>query len=125
MNQNKSLQAAKLIRGNSSTNVQNGIKLYNELIDSAFPLDFEETNYNMGLGYYRLGDVEELKFLRTQNPNNARLTRLFYYLENDEIPNGQNGLIMSKHNRNQTFIVRNCGLLLAGGTLLAAFCLLD
>lgn len=123
--QGDTIKAAKLIRGTTTSNIQNGIQLFNEILNNAYPVDYDEVYYNIGLGYYRLGDIDELKTLRTNNPNNTRIVRLFYYLNNDEKPQGATGPIMKKHDRNQTFIVRNCGLLLAGGTLLAAACLLN
>lgn len=119
------IKAAKLIRGSNTLNIQNGIQLFNEILNSAFPVDYDEVNYNLGLGYYRLGDVDELRRLRIKNPNNGRIMRLFYYLENDERPDGSTDTIIRKEDKNRTFIIRNCGLLLAGGTLVAAICLLN
>lgn len=119
------IKAAKLIRGSNTINIQNGIQLFNEILNSAFPVDYDEVNYNLGLGYYRLGDIDELKRLRIKNPSNTRIMRLFYYLENDEKPDGSIETIIKKEDKNRTFIVRNCGLLLAGGTLVAALCLLN
>lgn len=119
------VKAAKLIRGPTTGNIESGIQLFNDILNSAYPVDYDEIYYNIGLGYYRLGDIDELKTLRNNNPNNTRIVRLFYYLDNDEKPQNAMSPIIKKHDRNQTFIVRNCGLLLAGGTLLAAVCLLN
>lgn len=125
MSSSDSLRAAQLIRGTNTTNIEAGIKQLNNLVKSAYPLDFDEVNYNLGLGYFRLGDVEELKSLASENPGNARLSRMVYYLESGQTPSGLNEPVLPKYERKKVYIIRNCGLLLAGGTLLSAFCLLN
>lgn len=118
------IKAAKLIRGPNIGNIENGIKEYYNILNSGYPVDYDEVYYNIGLGYYRLGDVDELQNLRSRNPTNTRINRMFFYLENDEKPGNSSQTIPYKKDRERKFIVRNCGLLLAGGTLIAVFCLL-
>lgn len=119
------IKASKLIRSPTTSNIQNGINLFKDILKSGYAVDYDEVNYNMALGFYRLGDIDELRNLRLHNPNNSRVRRLFYYLDNDEKPQGSTEKIINKYDKNRNFVVRNCGMLLAGGTLLAAICLLN